>query len=129
MYTCHPVVKMHGIACIACVKDTSSCIRRVGSAMSTATFNLFRPTRVRLYRNFGTVKDGSLLIHSLASFSCFTYKNLFQTGTNDMAKMLYIINDCLAKKLNTLCCVDHPILFKFHQLVAKIFLKELQIVF
>ena len=63
------------------------------------------------------MKDGSLLIHSLASFN-FTYRNLFQNGANDMSKMVDRVNDFLSdKKLQILCSSDHPILFKFQQFV------------
>ena len=76
------------------------------------------------------MKDGGLLIHSLASFNSFTVdSSLFQNGTNHFSKMVNVINSVLSKKLKSLCSLDHLILFKFHQLVVKIFIKELQIVF
>ena len=40
-----------------------------------------------------------------------TYKNLFPNGAND-------------KKLKLLYSSDHPISFKFHQLVVNMFIKE-----
>ena len=43
------------------------------------------------------MKDESLLVHSLASFSCFTYRNLFQNGANDMSEMLKV-TFCQKKK-------------------------------
>ena len=58
--------------------------RHVGSAMFTATFNLV--TCQTIYRNFWN--NESRLIHNLASFNCFTYRNLFQNVTNDMSKWL-----------------------------------------
>ena len=56
-------------------------IRLLGSAMFTATFNSV--TRVRLV--FGTLKDGSLLIDSLASNNRFSYRN-FQNGVDALSK-------------------------------------------
>ena len=37
---------------------------------------------------FGTMKDGSLVLNTLASFNCFTYRNLFKNGANDMSEMV-----------------------------------------
>ena len=34
------------------------------------------------------MKDGSLLIHSLISFNCFSFRNLYQNGTNALSKMV-----------------------------------------
>ena len=66
---------------------------------------------------------------SLASFNRLTIRNLFQNGANDMSKMLNMVNDFLSKSSKLLCSSNHPILFKFHQLMENIFIKELQIVF
>ena len=35
---------------------------------------------------FGIAKDGSLLLNTLASWNCFTCRNLFQNGANDMSE-------------------------------------------
>ena len=37
---------------------------------------------------FGITKDGSLVLNTLASWSCFTCRNLFQNGANDMSECL-----------------------------------------
>ena len=37
---------------------------------------------------FGTRKDGSLLINTLASNICFTYRNMFQNGVDALSKKL-----------------------------------------
>ena len=48
---------------------------------------------------FGTLKDESLLINTLASNICFSYRNMFQNGV-----------DALSKILSSL---DYPIMSKF----------------
>ena len=37
---------------------------------------------------FGITKDGSLVWNTLASWNCFTCRNLFQNGANDMSECL-----------------------------------------
>ena len=37
---------------------------------------------------FGITKDGSLVLNTLASWNCFTCKNLFKNGANDMPECL-----------------------------------------
>ena len=37
---------------------------------------------------FGITKDGSLVSNTLASWKCFTRRNLFQNGANDMSECL-----------------------------------------
>ena len=37
---------------------------------------------------FGITKDGSLVLNTLASWNCFTCRNLFQSGANDMLECL-----------------------------------------
>ena len=37
---------------------------------------------------FGTLKDGSLLINSLASNICFSYRNMFQNGVDALPKIV-----------------------------------------
>ena len=46
---------------------------------------------------FGIMKEVSLLMHSSASFNCFTLKYLFQNGANDVSQMVNIVNDFLSK--------------------------------
>ena len=43
---------------------------------------------------FGTLKDGSLLINTLASNICLSYRNMFQNGVDALSK---IVNDFLSK--------------------------------
>ena len=58
----------------------------VGSAVLTTTY------RCQNTVIYGIMKDRSLLIHSLAPLNCFTYRNLFQNGVNDMGKIM--VNSC-----------------------------------
>ena len=37
---------------------------------------------------FGTLKDGSLLINTLASNICFSYRNIFQNGVDALPKIV-----------------------------------------
>ena len=37
---------------------------------------------------FGTMKDGSLLINTLASNICFSYRNMFQNGVDALSKIV-----------------------------------------
>ena len=37
---------------------------------------------------FGTLKDGNLLINSLASNVCFSYRNMFQNGVDALSKIV-----------------------------------------
>ena len=45
---------------------------------------------------FGTLNDGSLLINTLASNICFSYRNMFQNGVNALPK---IVDGFLSKSL------------------------------
>ena len=42
----------------------------------------------RINVNFGTLKDGSLLINTLASNICFSYRNMFQNGVDALSKIV-----------------------------------------
>ena len=72
---------------------------------------------------FGIMEERSILMHGLASFNCFIYRNLFQNGANDMSEMVKIVNDFLSKssKLSVVRIVRFCSNFTF--------VKELQIVF
>ena len=59
---------------------------------------------------FGTLKDGSLLINTLASNICFSYRNMFQNGVDALSK---IVDAFLSKKLQISSSSDYPIMFKF----------------
>ena len=37
---------------------------------------------------FGTLKDGSLLVNTLASNICFSYRNMFQNGVDALSKIV-----------------------------------------
>ena len=37
---------------------------------------------------FGTLKDGSLFINTLASNICFSYRNMFQNGVDPLSKIV-----------------------------------------
>ena len=57
---------------------------------------------------FGKTKDGSLELNTLASWNCFTFRNLFQNGANDMSEWL-TSETAFVKKLKVLYSFDHPI--------------------
>ena len=59
---------------------------------------------------FGTLKDGSLLINTLASNICFNYRNVFQNGVDALAK---IVDAFFVKKFKILSSSDYLIVFKF----------------
>ena len=60
---------------------------------------------------FGTLKDGSLLIiPTLASNICISYRNMFQNGVDALSK---IVDAFFVKKLKILSSTDYPIMFKF----------------
>ena len=42
----------------------------------------------RITVTFGTLKDGSLLIDTLASNICFSYRNMFQNGVEALSKIV-----------------------------------------
>ena len=77
---------------------------------------------------FGITKDGSLVLTTLASWNCFTCRNLFQNGANDMSECL-TCETVFCKKLTIMSSSDHPILIEFRQLVVNIVIKELHMVF
>ena len=70
--------------------------------------------------NFGTLKDDSLLINTVASNICLYHGNVFQNGIKPFSKM---VNHCFAKKNSKLCIFPDTILFKFHQHVVQIVIK------
>ena len=76
---------------------------------------------------FGITKDGSLVLNTLASWNCFTCRNLFQNGANDISECLTF--ETAFCKTQILYSSDHPILIKFRQLVVNIVIKELQMEF
>ena len=78
---------------------------------------------------FGIAKDGSLVLNTFASLNCFTCRNLFQNGANDMSECLKCETAFFKEKLKILYSSDHTILIKFRQLVVNIITKELQMVY
>ena len=78
---------------------------------------------------FGITKDGSLVLTTLASWNCFTCRNIFQNGANDMSECLTCEAAFCKKNLKIMYSSDHPILIKFRQLVVNIVIKELRMVF
>ena len=78
---------------------------------------------------FGINERWKSCIRYLASWNCFTCRNLFQNGANDMSECLTCEMAFCKKKLKILYSSDHPILIKFRQLVVNIVIKELQMVF
>ena len=77
---------------------------------------------------FGITKDGSLVLTTSASWNCFTCRNIFQNGANDMSECL-TCETAFCKKLKIMYSSDHPILIKFRQLVVNIVIKELHMIF
>ena len=68
------------------------------------------------------------MINTLSIIICFTCRNFFN-GANYISEMVNIIYRFLSKKIENLCSLNHPILFKFCQFVVKIVSQELQKVF
>ena len=50
---------------------------------------------------FGTLKDGSLLVNSLSSNTCFIYRNMFQNGVDALSKIV----DAFLSKSSKFCLV------------------------
>ena len=65
--------------------------------MFCSTFNLVTTCRTAVL--FGTLKDGSLQINSLALNNCFSYRNIFQNGVNTLSKRFKKPGFFLVKKL------------------------------
>ena len=59
---------------------------------------------------FGTLNGGSLLINTLASNICFSYRNMFQNGVDALSKNSWRL---FVKKLKISSSSDYPIMFKF----------------
>ena len=53
---------------------------------------------------FGVTKDGILVFNTLASWNCFTCRNLFQNGANDMSECL-TFETAFCKKSSKFCVV------------------------
>ena len=53
---------------------------------------------------FGITKDGGLVLNTLASWNCFTCRNLFQNGGNDMSECL-TFETAFCKKSSKFCTV------------------------
>ena len=53
---------------------------------------------------FQKTKDGSLVLNTLASWNCFTCRNLFQNGANDMSECL-TCKTAFCKKSSKFCIV------------------------
>ena len=101
--------------------------RHVRSSMFTASF--YSGFMCRTTVIFQITKDGSLVLNPLASWNCFTCRNLFQNGANDKSEWLTCETAFCKKKFKVLYSSDHPILIQFRQLVVNIVIKELQMVF
>ena len=54
--------------------------------MFGATFKIGYARRTPVI--FGTLKDGSLEINSLALSNCFSHRKVFQNGVNPLSKMV-----------------------------------------
>ena len=75
---------------------------------------------------FGTLKDGSLLINTLASNICFSYRNMFQNGVDALSK---IVDAFLSKSSKFYLVRIIRKIFKFCKPVAQTLIKELQMTF
>ena len=64
--------------------------------MFGATFNLVKRVGLPI---FGTLKDGSLKLSSLALNNCLSYRNVFQNGVNVLSKCS-LKTDFLSKSSN-----------------------------
>ena len=54
-------------------------LRLLGSAMFTATFNLVAGSQITVF---------FLLINTLVSKDCFSFRNIFQNGVDNLSKMV-----------------------------------------
>ena len=71
--------------------------KTVGVCRVYCNFKLGYTCRITV--NFGTLKDKGLLINTLASDNCFSYRNIFQNGVDALSK---IDNAFLVKNLKIL---------------------------
>ena len=62
-------------------------LKRVILSMFSATFTWLHVSQTIL--SFGTLKDDSLEIYSLALNNCFSYRNVFQNGINALSKIFF----------------------------------------
>ena len=77
-------------------------------------WNFIQGYMFRITLTFGTLKDGSLMINIFASSYCFSPRNIFQNGVHAMP----FRHTHTQKKVETLSCLDYPIMIKFCYLVA-----------
>ena len=137
-------ISLHGLLMISCnlrlnilfqLCDTFKCVFK-GTNGRQKTYEIFHVYCI-FYSGFmcqttvifDITKDGSLVLNTLASWNCFTCRNLFQNGANDMSECLTCETVFFVKKLKILYSSDDLILIKFRQLVVNIVIKELQMVF
>ena len=81
------------------------------------------------YHNFWNNERWKSCIKYFSIMNCFTCRNLFQNGANDMSECLTCERSFCKKSSKNLYSSDHLILIKFRQLVVNIVIKELQMVF
>ena len=110
-----------------------SCIK--GTNGRQKTYEIFHVYRIfyscfmcQTTVTFGITKDGSLVLNTLASWNCFTCRNLFKMALTIYQNVKHM-KWLFIKELKILYSSDHPILIKFLQLVVNIVIKELQMVF
>ena len=91
----HPLTKLKGFARHTFIPSRKFCeILRVGAFFHKTVrvchvycnFKIGFTCRITMI--FGTLKDGSLLINTLASNICFSYRNMFQNGVNSLSKIV-----------------------------------------
>ena len=100
------------------LRRLSESLKLIGSVMFGAFLKSNYTCRSTVI--FGTLKDGTLQINSLASNNNFSYRNVFQNGVNALSKW-FLKTWFFVKKLNISCSLDHTILFKFHWHVEQTF--------
>ena len=81
------------------------------------------------YRNFGKMKDGTLIINTLSIIICFTCRTFFKMARAIFQKMVSVVYRLFSKKIQILYILDLPILFRLCRLVVRTVSKELLICF
>ena len=92
--TSKKVSKITEVRKITCLKITTFTVLRVQAFFHKTVrvchvycnFKLGFTFRITII--FGTLKDGSLLINTLASNICFSYRNMFQNGVDALSKIV-----------------------------------------
>ena len=98
------------------LKGTSSLHKTDGIYLFSLLRTFHLVLCVRLFGIFGIMRDGSLLIHSLASFICFTFKTSFKmvpTLYQNLSKMVLEKGSKFRVVLTIRFCSNFTIWYKY----------------